>query len=591
MKNRPAGGSTSVLLTCLSTLLAVLPADAASNFDVPWSDKKFGPDGPWQAVSVAVGGDNSDVNIGSQNTTNLQLYPGGTYNSWTYRAAACVDPQDTSCGQGGLWDIDPDERVNQLIAYAPGMSDAASGINVDNRYVRLYTTGLTINGHTVWNASVASVSTANVTYPNGKVAGVPLGSLSLGGGDTDGSDQYQFFTRNASRPGDGYSAWIFPGWLYNNSIIPSYSYGLHIGSAAFNYPGSLVFGGYNKGRVIAPVTAFSNETNIDLLDITIGVATGGTPFNFTRKDKLLSGGQTSVALDPRAPYMSLPRATCDSIVENLPISFDDTLKYYLWNTNDPNYARIVSSPAYLGFSFPQSDSGSGNLTIRVPFALLNLTLDKPITDTPRQYFPCVPYEGNSKLGRAFLQAAFIGRHWDTQTSWLAQAPGPGNTRRGLGDARTDIAATTTRIDGSTGNDLFAESWSNQLKALPGNDGDSQNGGGNGSGGNGGSSGGLSTGAKAGIGVGAAVGGLAVLAVGAFFLGRRRRNKTADNPYEHDANTHAAPYTDNKTPADHYAHQEPLPQQGWNHHTPVELPPNHAQPIELADSSAHGRPQH
>jgi hypothetical protein len=91
--------------------------------------------------------------------------------------------------------------------------------------------------------------------------------------------------------------------------------------------------------------------------------------------------------------------------------------------------------------------------IKVPFSLLNVTLDIPIVEKPTPYIPYHSYTLNPdnkndryKLGRAFLQAAYIGRNWASQMTWLGQAPGPGSTGQGLGDQLTDIADGATTLD-------------------------------------------------------------------------------------------------------------------------------------------------
>ena len=68
-----------------------------------------------------------------------------------------------------------------------------------------------------------------------------------------------------------------------------------------------------------------------------------------------------------------------------------------------------------------------DLTIKAPFALLNLTLEPPLVEEPTFCFPCRPEMLEiSSLGRAFLQAACLGVHWDREPPqwYLAQAPGP-----------------------------------------------------------------------------------------------------------------------------------------------------------------------
>jgi len=479
------------------------------------------------------------------------------------------------CGVGGAWNPDPYQADQQPISWPANWTDKSTGINVEQaKHVVL---AITINERTAYNASLASASSGNVSYPNGKVGGVPLGTLALGADKT-----VQEFGQNPNNVSEKINAYTFAGWLYDNKLTPSYSYGLNIGSAAFNYPGSLVFGGYDKGRVIEPITAFSTERAVQLLDITVGVASGGSPFNFTSKEKLLTTGQISIWPDPLAPYLSLPRQTCDNLASVLPITFDEDLKYYLWDTNDPNFAKIVSSPSYLGFVFPPTAGAADNVVIKVPFALLNLTLEAPITDTPKQYFPCVPTKFENKLGRAFLQAAFIGRNWNTKTSWLAQAPGPGPARQGLGEGQhVDIANDATMIKGFEGEDMFLNSWKGQWSLL-----ESQGGGGNGSqpGGdrNTSASSGISTGAKAGIGAGAALGAIALLAGLVFWWKSSTKNKTSQLR-EHDAGVEHIMYHEyEKKPTDRGAHEV---HSGWNdNESMAELPGIRQYAAELGDTT-------
>jgi hypothetical protein len=70
-----------------------------------------------------------------------------------------------------------------------------------------------------------------------------------------------------------------------------------------------------------------------------------------------------------------------------------------------------------------------HMTIKVPFALLNLVLEPPIVPTPQQYFPCCASYANDgsgkyEFGKAFLQATFVGMKWGENKWFRAQAPGP-----------------------------------------------------------------------------------------------------------------------------------------------------------------------
>lgn len=264
-------------------------------------------------------------------------------------------------------------------------------------------------------------------------------------------------------------------WLYKQGLIKSNSFGLHIGSAAFNYSGSLLLGGFDQGRAIGFGIQFF-ERGAHLMDITMGVESGPSPYDGFRFDnKLLNddssrAGRSIYAVpEPLAPYLYLPRATCAAIASRLPVTYDAALGYYFWNTADPAYLRITTSPAWLGFNFETWVEDyrlrGSQITIKVPFALLTLNLTYPAlprpTDPPRPYFPCMPYTprpdvagGQYLLGRAFLQAALLIHIRDRPSWWLVQAPGPGDpaTRAGLGAQGVDIPA------GSMGPTLLAHAY-------------------------------------------------------------------------------------------------------------------------------------
>lgn len=106
------------------------------------------------------------------------------------------------------------------------------------------------------------------------------------------------------------------------------------------------------------------------------------------------------------------------------------------------------------------------MTINVPFALLNLTLTAPITNTPTANLPLRPGLGPSggyELGRSFLQAAFIGVNWHTASGdgdgvwFLAQAPGPNTPSK---NPLTAIQPKDSAIVGSSARwlDTWKGSW-------------------------------------------------------------------------------------------------------------------------------------
>jgi hypothetical protein len=263
-------------------------------------------------------------------------------------------------------------------------------------------------------------------------------------------------------------------WLWKKDTIPSYSYGLHIGSPTVDIPGSLMLGGYDRNRVLGDVSAqpFLSDGSlpIQLLDIGLGVAgDGGSPWNFTSKTGLLAKDNstletgTIVQASTADPYIYLPQSSCDSIAAELPLYYEPDYGLYFWNTSDPQYPKLVLTPSFMSFTFSKNGLNNENMTINVPFALLSLTLEPPLIANPSKYFPCMGTSSTLALGRAFFQAAFIGVNWNQGTgNWfLAQAPGP---EYSVTEDRTNIEASASTITGSSSS--WEACWSRYWTDLP-----------------------------------------------------------------------------------------------------------------------------
>lgn len=162
------------------------------------------------------------------------------------------------------------------------------------------------------------------------------------------------------------------------------------------------------------------------------------------------------------PSIYLPHSTCEAIAAELPVTYHPEYGLYFWNTEDKRYSEIVSAPTYLGFTFKNS-LNNANLTINVPFSLLNLTLDAPLVDKLTPYFPCMGTNGNYVLGRAFMQAAFVGvKGGPYQGSWfLAQPPGPN-----IPGTTTVVTINTENNTVSSSSSDWESSWKGVWKELP-----------------------------------------------------------------------------------------------------------------------------
>ncbi|KAL7657912.1 hypothetical protein ACMYSQ_004053 [Aspergillus niger] len=483
-----------ILLPLLGVFLQT--SSASNPYVMSWSSQAYGPDGPWQAVSIDVG----------SNQQTVDLYPGANYASTILMSTLCTNKTLSStcyAAEAGTFN-----QNTSTTAYTTASSWETTYWAVEGgSQEAVLGDEVTLGSFVVPNVSFEAIYQTYQTYPNGIAYPVSVGSLALGG-------PYLSDTVSNSTVLN-----MITAWLYSSNDIPSYSYGMHIGSVEPEIPGSLVLGGYDKSRVIGDVSAqgvvsSSGLLELELKDIGLGVAAGSSPFSFTNESGLFlqSSGSVqakTVQIDPTKPYMYLPQATCDAITSTMPISFNSSLGLYFWDTTSDDYLNITSSAAYLSFVFNMNGVNNKNITIKVPFSQLNLTLQEPLVDQNVTYFPCFLTTSTPVLGRAFLQSAFVGVNWfngnNSGTWFLAQAPGPGYASEDI----TRIAAGDTSLSASNG--TWEESWATYWGIKTSDNSSS-------------SKSGLSSGAKIGIGVGVGVGGAVLIAAGiaiAFCLRRRR----------------------------------------------------------------------
>ena len=416
------------LLFAIAGQFSLITADSLP-YNVVWNDThSYGPDGPWNVVTVGVG-----TNSNNEPLSYIDLYPGGIWESMINTQAFCCGRDRVSCpaASAGLYDYENSSTAIQNVSSVAGLvtqwssQDALNISGIANDMVDTMILSTQFGPFTITNSSISAVDESQIKLPDGIDYSIEVGTLSLG---APGSG-IQYFAHGTGQ--------TIPGQLANEDAIPSNSFGLHIGSVSLNQVGSLVYGGYDQSRVLGEVGAFDlgsgNHMLPSLLDIELGAENGTSPFGADAVTGLLKlnesfNGVQPAVINPVIPYLFMSPETCAAIAQNLPVTFQQRIGLYIWNTTDPRYRSIVSSPSYLAFVF--QNSGFGNLTIKVPFQLLKFTLEPPIVSSPQQYFPCRPFQANEGsgyffLGRAFLQATFIGINWGNHKWFIAQAPGPG----------------------------------------------------------------------------------------------------------------------------------------------------------------------
>jgi hypothetical protein len=540
----------SALLALSLVPFTLIAADPQS---VVWSGKAYGPDGPWNAVELSLDGQPA-----------ISLFPGRMWNTFVTTKDYCTVNSSFAHCQSGSYDIDDADRgpSKQPVSWKPSFLSYSQTMKTTDERITLHLASVDLQSRIfgpIEDQALALIDSDShmMEYPDGWYP-VFTGCLSLGA-----PDRLQVFDGSG---GKSINTTITPWFLKEDGKTLSSSFGLHYGSAgpSARMPGSLLFGGYDRNRLVGDVLSFPGDihTPVNLLDISIRVIKGHSPFETlpspTTTDSpkqpvatgLLAQGNSSITsaglpvlLDPCSPYLTLPKSTCDAIAAHLPVTHDPALGLYLWDTSSPSYSRIVASASALSFTL-MGQSNTETLTINVPFRHLNLTLSPPFTDRAVPYFPCFTGGmGVSSFGRAFFQDAFLGSNWESKTVWLAQAPGP-NVPAAVN--AVDVKPEDTKIE-SGGND-WERSWEGHWTALKaeeangttpvvitdtgtgpedtGGAGD-DNGGEKEAGGDSASKGdGLPVAAIAGIAVGAGLGGMAIVGVAVFFWCRRQRKKAA-----------------------------------------------------------------
>jgi LPXTG-motif cell wall-anchored protein len=504
-------------------ILSPFLAQATEPFIVPTSDSTYGPDGPWQAVKVQIG------------ESKVDLYPGSLWETVVLGQTFCDGTTGGACpAKNNLYSTKTSfsmnkafDRYNEAFSNNVNQGETLVAKRLFEMFWMVEPTGSGVEVRYT-NVTMKVAKSGNTKFPGGLEIKPTLGYFSLGA-----PDENQIFTVD-NEP--DFVGKIVLNAMFKDDRIPSRSWGMHIGSATLNQKLSLVFGGYDSSRLVSDAFAYDSKgkLQVKLMDVAMGVAEGKPPIDDLKLGgKLGSNGNFNLMIDPQVPYMYLPSAVCQSMVQGLPVNYDDELGLYIWDAKDSSYETIVNSPLYLDFQFEAM--GTSNNSIKLPMKLFDLMLESPIKAQNTPYFPCRHTVDKSKytLGRAFLQGAFIGMNWDEGKFWMGQAPGPSSGSSVI----TTIQKSDTTI--SKAEFSWKSSWASTWKAtkdtssiepdenaLPSSTPAPSD-----------SSlvtntpvpvSGLSTGAMAGIGVGATLGALLMLSGALYFVRRRREKRYVKN---------------------------------------------------------------
>ncbi|KAK1711589.1 aspartic peptidase domain-containing protein [Colletotrichum acutatum] len=398
---------------------AAAVASASAQIQLRWStdiggneNGTYGPDGPWQAPILKLNG------------TEMPLWPGGSSVSeiltksvggdYTPRADTVKTATMRAYTDGWFGSVFMEAGWAGMEYWDSMVIDSRLGTSHEIKV------NATLVAATSWNSS----TTSNTTAYTPKVGTLGLGPRSEREDDT-------------APPG-------ILQQLKASSDIDRTAFSVQMGSAALGIPGSLVLGGYEQNRALGQVGTFALQDstpmmflrdiifdfqirNQSLYPIKSNVSFWTNPTDLGMQYTKYVGGAAGSAVvvpNPVSPYIYLPPGICEAIAENLHMTYHNKSGLYLWET-DLSAQLFVNQSAYLGFIL--ADSSATNMTIKVPFQLLNLTLEPPLVEQKASYFPCKSINssyGFWQLGRAFLQAAFLAVDYESNVTYMAQAPGP-----------------------------------------------------------------------------------------------------------------------------------------------------------------------
>jgi hypothetical protein len=236
--------------------------------------------------------------------------------------------------------------------------------------------------------------------------------------------------------------------LYNQSLIPSVSYGYTAGNQyRFNQVlGSLTLGGYDSNRFTASNTTFGFYSDIER-DLLVNLKSITTD-NASISD-LLPDGQISIYLDSTVTGIWLPETACAAFESAFNLTYDSTIGYYL--VNDTLHEALLASNPSVTFTLVNDSDNEVDITL--PYAAFDLTLSFPIVDngTTSLYFPLqrAANETQYTLGRTFFQEAYLIADYDRGNFTVAPCAWD----------QTNVASTQLESILSPSNEALADSAS------------------------------------------------------------------------------------------------------------------------------------
>ncbi|EKD17431.1 uncharacterized protein L3040_005033 [Drepanopeziza brunnea f. sp. 'multigermtubi'] len=381
---------------------------------VPPSEKWYGDDGTWSAVSLRVGTPQQWIDV---------MVSTASSETWVVGDGGC-GPGDTQCvfTRGGTFAPSKSSTWKDQGLYELGASQ-----QLGNNGVGLYGLDTLTFGGSGVTISSAIIGAFNGTGP---IHGASYLLGFFGVGIIPGAF-------NNIAPLSAVSALV-----EEVGAIPSYSWGYTAG-AHYRQKGtvaSLTLGGFDLNRFINHDTNFNLNAAKQLLTSInkITVSSSQASNNWTAPVQLLSTtDQVSAVFDSSTPFLWLPPSVCERFATALGLSYNTSLNLYTFDDNPSQHDVLAASQLSFTFTFADMLSAPSTVDITLPYDAFDLQLKYPAIpgtgfgdpDATKYYFPLRQAENEAQytIGRAFLQEAYLIADYERNTFSIFQALHPSDS--------------------------------------------------------------------------------------------------------------------------------------------------------------------
>jgi len=182
--------------------------------------------------------------------------------------------------------------------------------------------------------------------------------------------------------------------------------------------GSLIFGGYDASRFVPNNVRFNmNEDNS--IDLTVNIrsivsttATGNTT---------LLSAPVFAFIDSTIPELWLPTSVCKEFEKAFGLKLNETTGTYLLDA--PTHNSLLSLNPSVTITLGNDKTGGETVGITLPYAAFDVNISAPIfINGTSYYFPLMATDdtNNYRLGRTFLQEAYVTANYHTRTFNVSQ---------------------------------------------------------------------------------------------------------------------------------------------------------------------------